>query len=160
MPARSTVDRLVADRHAHAAAVGVEDDGIGAEAEIADGFDERPDEEQHALERDMLAEGHEPQLPVDGVRSTVRSNEDRRVVEPIRTAPAARLEFVAADDERDARFLGQATDRRGPRGVHIEIERRGRLGPDDELRPGANHLPAQPDIPVHDLGAVRLVVLD
>ena len=117
----------------------------------ADLLDERPDEEQQLLQRNELTKRHEVHLLIDAGDRPVLPNEKRGVVVRLRLV----IHLIAAEQQLDTRLAHDGANPLAAGLVVQERKRRGRLGPDDELRPLCGGLARQRQIGVQDVVGLR-----
>ena len=118
-------------------------------------LDQRPDEEQQLLQRHELAERHQMHLLIHAGDRAVLAHEKRRVVVRLRLV----IHLIAAEQQLDARLAHERANPLAADRVVQERKRRGRFGPDDELRPLAGGLARHGQIRVQDGFGVRVIPL-
>ena len=118
-------------------------------------LDERPDEKQQLLQRHELAERHQMHLLIHAGDGAVLPDEERGVVVRLRLV----IDLIAAEQQLDA---GLAHERANPLAADLVVQerkRRGRLGPDDQLRAFGGGLARQRQIRVQDVVGLRVIPL-
>ena len=100
--------------------------------EVGDRLDKGSREEEEALEGHILAEGDEVDLSVHACIPPGRVHQERRVVV---FGPAATIDLVAPEQNRDVRPSCERTHFLGLGAVLFEEKRCGRLGPQNHVDP-------------------------
>ena len=96
----------------------------------------------------------------DAASSAVGADQHGGVEIAIRCLGRRAHELIGADEERRPRLDGKAPDRRGEVRLEVEVERRRRLGPHDELGTVGDHLSAQIEVaPKDDVAKLRIVLV-
>ena len=118
-------------------------------------LDERADKKQQLLKRDELTKRHEMHLLIHAGDGAVLPDEERGVVVRLRLV----VHLIAAEQQLDARLAHQRANPLAAGLVVQERKRRGRLGPDDQLRPFGGRLARHRQIGVQDVVGLPLIPL-